>query len=145
MTYRTRVGDEIQGLDLAYRIHILYNLSAEPSEKTSSTLNENINPNNFNWKISSRAPLINDLRPSSHFIIDSRYTPQILMDQLTDILYGSETEDPRLIDAAELVFMFTSFMDEAYDAGDPFDPAFVIHDAGTPATAVVTIIDGGTP
>jgi hypothetical protein len=145
MTYRSKIGNEINGLDHAYRIHILYNLKAEPSNRGYRTLTDQAEPATFSWKISSRAAVVPGFRPSSHFIIDSRDVPNELFQTVEDLLYGTETSEPTLPTPGELMFLFDSFEDDVYDAGGPLTAVFVTYDAGDPTTPVLETIDGGAP
>lgn len=143
MVYRTKVGNDVSGLDLGYKIHILYNLKADPSDHGYKTLTDQTEPLTFSWKITARAEYVEGYRPSAHYIVDSRDVPAELLANLEEILYGNELTDPALPTPGELVFMFDSFADLVYDAGTPYTPVFVTYDAGTPATSVTETIDGG--
>lgn len=146
LVYRTKVGNDLQDSSYAYKIHILYNLRAEPSERGYETLGDDTEPIEFSWKISAREERFEaalGIRPTAEFEIDSRDIPEALLTQLEDLLYGSPSNPPTLPSAGELIFMFDSFEDLVYDAGSPFTPVFSIHDAGDIDTAVVTTIDSG--
>lgn len=145
MVYRSKVGNDVEGLEFAYKIHILYNLKAEPSERPFRTLSDQNEPATFNWRVTSRESMVSGYRPSAHYVIDSRDVPQELLQNVEDVLYGTETTDPTLPTPGELIFMFDSFQDMTYDAGSPYTPVFEIFDAGTTTTPVVEIIDGGAP
>ena len=143
MTYRTKIGNDVNDSDLGYKIHVLYNLKAEPSDHGYKTLTDQTEPATFNWKITSRAVHVEGYRPSAHYVIDSRDIPTELLANVETILYGSEFEDPILPSPGELIFMFDSFEDLVYDAGSPYTPVFVTYDAGSPSTSVTDTIDGG--
>lgn len=143
MSYRSKIGNEQNGLDLAYKIHILYNLRAEPSQRGYKTLTDQSEPATFNWKVTSRSLPVSGFRPSSHFVIDSREVPNELLTDIEELLYGTEDTDPTLPSPAELVFLFDSYLDTIYDAGTPYTPVFVTYDAGDPYTTVLETIDGG--
>lgn len=143
MTYRSKVGNDVDALSHGYKLHILYNLKAEPSNRGYQTLTDASEPATFSWKITSRAVQVLGYRPTAHFIVDSRDVPAALLEELENILYGTETENPTLISAGELLFMFDSFEDMVYDAGTPYTPVFVTYDAGSPSTPVLETIDGG--
>lgn len=143
MTYRSKIGNEISGLTIGYKLHILYNLKAEPSDHGYLTLTETNEPATFNWKVTSRAEQILGYKPSSHFIIDSRDVPLALLETVEDILYGTDTQAPTLMTPGELLFLFDSFEDMVYDAGTPSTPVFATYDAGSPSTAITDTIDGG--
>src|ERR1044072_2221463 len=90
MVYRSKIGNEIVGADRAYKIHIMYNLKAQPSDRGYRTLQDQTEPVTFSWKISSRGVPVTGYRPSAHYIVDSRDIPTELLSQLEDILYGTE-------------------------------------------------------
>lgn len=143
MCYRSKIGNDSDGVDHAYKIHILYNLRAEPSQRGYETLNDENNPMEFSWVVNGRGARVTGLLPTSHFEIDSRYVPPELLTQLENMLYGAEGSDPTLPTAGELVFLFDSFLDLVYDAGGPLTPVFSVHDAGDIDTPVTTTIDSG--
>jgi hypothetical protein len=143
MSYRSLVGNDISGISHAYKIHILYNLKAEPSDHPYNTLTDSSEPVSFSWKLSARSARIQGFRPTAHFEFDSRDVPAELLQQLEDILYGSETTEPTLPSPGELMFLFDSFEDLVYDAGSPYTPVFAIYDAGSPSTPITETIDGG--
>jgi hypothetical protein len=143
MVYRSLVGNDTQGLGAAYKIHILYNLRAEPSDRGYQTLSDQNEPTVFSWGVTGRGTIVQGIRPSVHYTVDSRDVPTELLTQLEDILYGTDETEPSLPDAGELVFMFDSYLDLVYDAGSPYTPIFVTYDAGGPATLYTNTIDGG--
>jgi hypothetical protein len=143
MTYRSKIGNDLAGLEKAYKIHILYNLKAEPSDHGYHTLVEQNEPSTFSWKLTSRAVAVLGHRPSAHYIVDSRDIPAELLVQLENILYGTELTEASIPSPGELLFLFDSYLDLIYDAGTPFTPVFVTYDAGTPSTSVDATIDGG--
>jgi hypothetical protein len=143
MSYRSQIGNDVAGLSKGYKIHIMYNLKAQPSDKGYRTLVEQNEPLTFNWKVTSRAAAILDHRPCAHFIVDSRDVPSELLTQLEDILYGTDITDASIPSPGELLFLFDSYLDLIYDAGTPFTPVFVTYDAGSPSTPVDATIDGG--
>lgn len=143
MTYRSLVGNDVDGLGHGYKIHILYNLKAEPTSRAYQTLTDSTEPMTFSWKVSSRAAVVDGYRPTSHFVVDSRDVPAGLLQAVEDLLYGSDEAVSALPTPGELMFLFDSYDDLVYDAGSPFTPVFATYDAGTPATSVTDTIDGG--
>lgn len=143
LCYRSKVGNDTDGMDHGYKIHILYNLRAEPSERGYETLSNNNDPIPFSWKANGRGERVSGLLPTAHFEIDSRDTPAELLQQVEELLYGAEASSPILPTVGELVFLFDSFEDLVYDAGGPLTPVFLVHDAGVVGTSVTTTIDSG--
>lgn len=144
-SYRTKIGNDVKGLDLGYKIHLVYNALAAPSDQEHNTLSDSPEAYTFSWAITTRAPVL-DFVPTAHFVIDSRDTPDGLLSYIEDVLYGSETLQPRLPSANELAFIFTSYMVSDYNAGDPDDVVYYSFDGDAPAqSSVTTTLDGGTP
>lgn len=143
LCYRSKIGNDTEGIDHAYKLHILYNLRAEPSDRGYETLSDENEPMPLSWNVNGRGERVLGILPTAHFEIDSRDTPPELLQQIEDILYGAVASTPRLPTAGELVFMFDSFQDLVYDAGGPLTPVFSIYDAGTITQSVTETIDGG--
>lgn len=143
MCYRTKVGNALSGIGFAYKIHILYNLQAQPSERRFPTLGDITEPSRFSWDVSARPDRVAGLIPTAHFVIDSRSVPAELLVSVENMLYGTAETDPTLPSAGELIFLFDSFEDFVYDAGGPLDPVFLIHDAGGIDDPVTLVLDGG--
>lgn len=108
LSYRTRIGNDVDGLDHGYKIHLVYNALAAPSGTTFGTMNDSPEPINFSWEITTRPPILTGYRPTAHFIIDSRETPIQLLSQFEGILYGTSTTEPRLPSVQELMEVFAS-------------------------------------
>lgn len=143
MSYRSKIGNDTAGLALGYKVHLLYNLRAAPSDHGYKTLTDSSEPQTFTWKISSRAAIVVGYKPTAHFILDSRDVPAELLTAVEDLIYGTESTSPTLPTPGELMFLFDSYNDLIYDAGSPYTPVFVTYDAGSPSTPVLETIDGG--
>lgn len=145
LSYRTMVGNDTNGLDHGYKIHIVYDALAEPSEHANETLSDSSDAFNFSWHITTRPPRVSGIRPTAHFVIDSRKTPEGLLGFLEDILYGNALNIPRLPEVGELIYYFTSFASELFDAGGPLEVAYYTYDGGPPTPNQTTTLNGGTP
>lgn len=107
-TYRTLIGNDTQGTDAGYKIHIVYNALASSTGKTHATLSDSTEATTFSWDITSTPPIVAGFRPTAHFVVDTRYTLPETLVVLEDILYGSDAADPYLPSAEELYDLFTS-------------------------------------
>lgn len=105
LSYRTLVGNDVDGQDHGYKIHILYNLTATPEAVSNNTLNDSPTPTPFGWKISSIPASAPGYRPTAHVIVDSRHLSKNRLFGLEDILYGTTVENPRLPKLSELIGM----------------------------------------
>lgn len=144
-SYRTKVGNDLDGEDHGYKIHIVYQAIAEPSGADYKSTGGDSDVLNFSWHLTTKPSLVEGFAPSAHFVIDSRVTPGALLGSIEDILYGSEQNTPRLPTAGELAYLFTSFNNTNFDAGDPLDISYYIYDAGGPTSVNTEIFDGGAP
>lgn len=93
LSYKTLVGNDVEGTEFGYQIHILYNLVAEPQDVSYSTISSNVSPTTFSWKLSGTPSFIPDFHPTSHIIIDSRYIDDAVLVLIEDFLYGVENRE----------------------------------------------------
>lgn len=96
LSYRTGVGDDIVGLGTHYKIHLLWNLTAMPSDKSYETLSLDVDPLEFEWSLTSVPEDIDKYRPTSHIILDSRQMDPLLLSDIEGFLYGNEEREPKL-------------------------------------------------
>lgn len=96
LSYRTKVGNDLEGVDYGYKIHILYNILAVPGDTSFSTLGESVEAQSFSWSISGTPAQMFGIRPTSHISLDSRTIDPILLADLEEMIYGSPTNDPEL-------------------------------------------------
>lgn len=96
LSYRTSVGDDVLALDVAYKIHILWNLLAVPNEKTFQTLSLDVDPLEFEWSLTSVPEPIDLARPTSYLVIDSTKIPGGVLTNINNILYGTAGTSPNL-------------------------------------------------
>jgi len=98
LSYRTKVGNDIEGLDYAYKIHLLYNLTAIADNVSRQTLTLEESATEFAWNITGIPDELFGRRPTCHIIIDTRSMDPWLVEDIEDIIYGDEDSDPRLPD-----------------------------------------------
>lgn len=109
-SYRTRIGNDVDGPDYGYKIHLVYNALASPSSRSNSTMGDSTNPIVFSWGITTAPPPIVGFKPSAHFVIDSRKTPKSVLSLIESVLYGSTSSNSRLPSVVELMDLFEQFM-----------------------------------
>ena len=108
LSYRSRLGNDVDGVDHGYKVHLVYNLLASPNNQDNATLSENVDPSIFSWGLTAVAPKLSGYRPTAHFSIDSRHTPPLLLQEIEDLLYGTGLANARLPSAMELIALFTA-------------------------------------
>lgn len=102
LSYRTKVGNDLDQ-DAGYKIHLLYNLTANQATKQYQTLGLDLTPNEFEWAVTSIPEEISSFRPTAHIIIDSRKIDEFLLADIEEILYGNEENDPTLPPLTSLI------------------------------------------
>lgn len=119
LCYRTRVGNDVEGNEAGYKIHILYNVTAIPNDKTYATLSDDPSLVEFEWDITAIPEEAPGLRPTAHIILDTRNIDPILLEELEVMLYGNRDVDASLIPMVDLVTRVRDFLRfEIFDNGD---------------------------
>jgi hypothetical protein len=106
LCYRTAIGNDVDGLDHGYKLHLVYGALAKPATRNNRSLNDTPEPIGLSWAITTAPPRIDGYRPTSHMVVDSRSTPPELLVELEDLLYGTEFTDAVLPAQADLIEMF---------------------------------------
>lgn len=108
LSYRTMIGSDTDP-DLGYKLHIVYHALAAPAERTNNTINQSAEPTSLSWHITSMPdPGIAGIKPTAHFVIDSRFTSSTLLSDTEDMLYGTDTEVAYIPYAYDLIAMFSA-------------------------------------
>lgn len=139
LSYQTKVGNDVDGIEHGYKIHILYNLTALPSQKTYQTLSNEAMPMEFEWTITGIPEAIENFRSTVHIIFDSNKMDQWLLEDLEHIIYGDEDSDPYLPPLKGLAtfirkwdrLIITDHGDGTWSAESPRDGQIVMVDGTT--------------
>lgn len=103
LAYRTRVGNDLDGTDHAYKIHLLYNVLAVPGNTSFSTLSDNVAPEAFSWTLYGTPSSMFGIRPTSHISIHSDTIDSDLLEIIEKRLYGSPDFAPLLPGLVDLL------------------------------------------
>jgi hypothetical protein len=103
LSYRTLIGDPLDGLDLGYKLHLVYNLAANANDVAFNSLADQVTANPFQWDISGVQTAMWGIRPANHLSFDSRHVDPDILADLEDQLYGTSTTDPAMPDLVELL------------------------------------------
>lgn len=118
-SYRTRIGNDIDGVDHGYKIHLVYNGIVEPSAQSFSSINDQSNPVDFSWNLTTKPPVISGYKQTSHIIIDSRETAPLVLQSIENVLYGDDLNSARLPTIEELFVIYDELQVlEVFDNGD---------------------------
>ena len=112
LSYRTGIGNDLENLDHGYRLHLIFNATASPIEKTHQTLTSSTDASNFEWTFNACPIPAENHKPTAHYFIDSTTTHPYFISEIEDILYGTETTEPRLPTIAELAVILNDIIVE---------------------------------
>lgn len=102
-TYRTRIGNDVNGDSLGYKIHVVYNCLAAPSSKTYGTINESPEAITFSWEVTTTPVNVEGHKPSATLVIDSTKVKPATLTAVEDKLYGGTSSEPTLPSLEELI------------------------------------------
>lgn len=107
LAYSTIVGNDTLGNAYGEKIHLVYNAKVAPSERAYETVNEDPSAITFSWEYSTTPVDLSDigLQPSAGITIDKNEVSPEAWKTLTDMLYGTESEEAKLPSIKEVIAM----------------------------------------
>ena len=108
MSYVTRKGNDTEGTDHGYIIHLIYGALAAPSEKAYATINDSPEAITFSWEVSTTPVEVAGMKPTACITIDSTKVDETKLQALEAKLYGGDEPDaePTLPLPAEIATIF---------------------------------------
>ena len=115
LCYRTTIGNDTDGNDHGYKLHIIYGCLASPSERSYSTINDSPEAITFSWEIKTTPVAVTGAKPTACLTIDSTKVDASQLSALEEVLYGKDPTSegagdgvaPRLPLPDEIKTMFT--------------------------------------
>lgn len=95
-SFRTLIGNDVDGEKYGYKLHLVYGALASPSEQENASINDSPEAKTLSWEFSTTPVEVTGFEPTSHIEIDSTAVDAEKLKKLEDILYGSESEEARL-------------------------------------------------
>ena len=96
LCYRTLIGDDVDGTNKGYKLHLVYNCLASPSERAHQTVNDSPEAANPSFSISTTPVDVTGGKPTATIVIDSTKVDAQKLAAFEDILYGTAIADPEL-------------------------------------------------
>ena len=96
MVYRTGIGNDVDGNEHGYKLHLIYGTTAAPSEKAYNTINEDPEAITFSWELSTTPVNVTGHKPTASLTIDSTKADPTKLAELEKILFGDTETEPRL-------------------------------------------------
>lgn len=91
LCYRTTLGNDTQGEDYGYKIHLIYGCKASPSEKAYGTINDSPEAITFSWELTSTPIAVTGHKPTSTLVIDSTKVTPAKLQAIEAKLYGDDS------------------------------------------------------
>lgn len=103
LCYRTVFGNDVDGNDHGYKLHLVYGALAAPSEKAYATINDSPEAITFSWEITTTPVNVTGHKPTACVTIDSTKVDETKLAAIEAILYGTESEEAKLPTPDEIV------------------------------------------
>lgn len=132
LAYRTKLGNDVDGNDYGYKLHLVYGALAAPSEKAYATVNDTPEAITFSWTISTTPVSVTGHKPTSLLVINSTEVSASALADLEELLYGTAGTDPRLPLPDEVLALFAGAVTEVL----PTAPTYV---SGTHTITIPTV------
>ena len=105
IAYRTLIGNDTQGTDYGYKIHVIYGATAVPSSREYETVNADPTAIEFSWDFETVPEYVEKAgyKPTAYVSIDSTKVDPAKLKALEDTLYGTADTEPELPGINELI------------------------------------------
>lgn len=137
-SWRTRLGNDTEGDDYGYKVHMVWGAVCSPSEKAYATINDSPEAVNFSWEFWT-TPVSFDpdgdyatLKPTAYLCVDSSKVAPADLAELEDFLYGTVSTDPSLPTPDAVLAVFAG----ALTSATPTEPTY---DSGTDIVTIPTV------
>jgi len=137
LCYRTALGNDIEGSDYGYKLHLIYGAMAAPSEKAYSTINDSPEAITFSWELTTTPVAVTNFKPTACLTIDSTKVSEENLEALEEILYGTSGADPYLPLPDAVAAIFTGDAPDALELST-ISPADGVSDIAINANIVLT-------
>ena len=119
-SFRTRLGNDTNGTDNGYKIHLVYGALAAPSEKAYNTINDSPEAMTFSWEFTTTPVAVTGLKPTAILTIDSTKVSGTALTSLENALYGTAGTNARLPLPDEVIAFFTGALTKVTPAAPSF-------------------------
>ena len=96
LCYRTTIGNDTDGNDHGYKLHIIYGALAAPSEKAYATINDSPEAITFSWEVTTTPVNVTGFKPTSSIVIDSTKANPTKLAALEAKLFGDDSGEATL-------------------------------------------------
>lgn len=90
--YQTLLGNDTEGTDYGYEIHLVYGGLASPSEKNNTSVNDSPEATALSWELTTTPVSVKGMKPTAHLIINSTKVDAAKLAEFEDIIYGKDAD-----------------------------------------------------
>ena len=101
--YRTEIGNDTEGTNHGYKLHLVYGCKASPSSKSHETINDSPSADTLSWEVNTTPVAVEGFKPTAVVEIDSTTVTKENMQKIEDKLYGTASEEATLPSIAEII------------------------------------------
>lgn len=105
LVYKSLIGNDTEGTKHGYKLTFVYNARVSPSEKSNNTVNDSPEAATLSWEFTTTPVEIAGFDPTSRIVINSTEIDADKLAAIEAIVYGSESEEARMILPDELITM----------------------------------------
>lgn len=102
LSYRSRKGNDVEGDEYGYKLHLVYGCVAAPSEKAYNTINDSPEAITFSWAVTTTPVPVTGYKPTALIVVDSSIVDAAALTSLEDLLYGDPATLPAPDDVLDL-------------------------------------------
>ena len=104
LSYRTKLGNDTDGQDHGYKLHLVYGAQAAPSEKAFATVNDSPEAMTLSWEVTTTPVQVEGFKPTASLTITStKVTDPLKLASLEAALYGGADTEAKLLLPSEIV------------------------------------------
>ena len=90
LSFRTLIGNDTEGENHGYKLHLVYGCDASPSEESNATINDSPEAKTMSFEITTTPVAVTDHNSTSCIIIDSTAVDKTKLIAFEKKLYGEE-------------------------------------------------------
>ena len=108
LSYRTLIGNDLEGESHGFKIHLVYGCQASPSEKAYNTINDQPEAMTFSWEVSTTPAPVTGFKPTSLIVVDSRTADPTKLTTFLETIWGSATLTAKLPTPDEVIALLAT-------------------------------------
>ena len=108
LCYRTKIGNDVNGQDHGYKIHIIYGAMAAPSEKAYTTINDSPEATTFSWELTTTPVPVTGHAPTATITVNSLTVAAADLAAFEALIYGAAATESELPMPDEIDALFTT-------------------------------------